>query len=158
MTEHILCFNITSPQGQRFGWTQYQCDKRFKSDMYRLCEKKYGSKKRWFSWPTKYKRCKFFARWYYRAVRVFGRFHWTNPSEHWCRKGCTKALGNPFKPLKVTDDNGNDKYISLKLENYKKHKLADLADKWTRHVVQGEIKDCSRAYVYTFLMSFHVSC
>ena len=97
--------------------------------MYRLCEKKYGSKKRWFSWPTKYKRCKFFARWYYRAVRVFGRFHWTNPSEHWCRKGCTKALGNPFKPLKVTDDTGNDKYISLKLENYKKHKLADLSDK-----------------------------
>ena len=126
VTEHILCFNITSPQGQRFGWTQYQCDKRFKSDMYRLCEKKYGSKKRWFSWPTKYKRCKFFARWYYRAVRVFGRFHWTNPSARWCRKGCTKALGNPFKPLKVTDDIGNDKYISLKLQNYKKTQARQL--------------------------------
>ncbi|CAH3020341.1 unnamed protein product [Porites evermanni] len=95
--KHDVCYSC----GQRFGWTQYQCDKRFKSDMYRLCEKKYGSKKGWFSWRTKYKRCKFFARLYYRTVRAFGRFHWANPSERWCRKGCTKALGNPFKPLNV---------------------------------------------------------
>ena len=41
----------------------------------------------------------FFADLYYKSVRIFGRFCWSNPSENWC-KGCTKSLGDPFKPLR----------------------------------------------------------
>ncbi|CAH3153867.1 unnamed protein product [Porites lobata] len=96
--KHDVCYSC----GQRFGWTQNQCDRRFERDMYRLCKKEHGSKKRWlFSFPSKYQRCKGFARLYYRAVRTFGKYYWSDPSERWCSEGCTRALGNPFKPLNI---------------------------------------------------------
>ena len=89
-----------STQGQNFGWNRSDCDKTFKQDMYMLCDKKYGRKKRWISLlASKIKRCKFFADLYYKSVRIFGRFYWSNPSENWC-KSCTKDLGDPFKPLR----------------------------------------------------------
>ena len=89
-----------STQGQNFGWNRSDCDETFKQDMYMLCDKKYGRKKRWISLlASKIKRCKFFADLYYKSVRIFGRFYWSNPSENWC-KNCTKDLGDPFKPLR----------------------------------------------------------
>ena len=83
-----------------FGWNRSDCDETFKQDMYMLCDNKYGRKKRWISLlATKIKRCKFLADLYYRSVRIFGRFYWSNPSENWC-KSCTKSLGDPLKPLR----------------------------------------------------------
>ena len=65
-----------------------------------IYDKKCGRKKRWISLlASKIKRCKFFADLYYKSVRIFGRFYWSNPSENWC-KSCTKDLGDPFKPLR----------------------------------------------------------
>ena len=91
-----------STQGQRFGWNRSDCDKTFKQDMYMLCDKKYGRKKRWISLlASKIKRCKFFADLYYKAVRTAGSLYWANPSEDWCKKICTEALGDPSKPLDV---------------------------------------------------------
>ena len=91
-------FKFTSTQGQRFGWNRSGCDNTFKQDMYRLCEKQFS---RLISWPTKYERCKFFADLYYKAVRTAGSLYWANPSEGWCKKICTEALGDPSKPLDV---------------------------------------------------------
>ena len=93
-------FRIMSTQGQNFGWNRSGCDNTFKQDMYILCDKKYGRKKRWISLlASNIKRCKFFADLYYKSVLIFGRFYWSNPSEHWCKR-CTKDLGDPFKPLR----------------------------------------------------------
>ena len=104
-----------STQGQNFGWNRSDCDETFKQDMYMLCDKKYGHKKRWISLlASKIKRCKFFADLYYKSVRIFGRFYWSNPSENWC-KNCTKDLGDPFKPLRHYIKNVT--YMNFQLTN-----------------------------------------
>ena len=88
MTEHMLIFGSFFLD---FGWNRSDCDETFKQDMYTLCDNKYGRKKRWISFlATKIKRCKFLADLYYRSVRIFGRFYWSNPSENWC-KSCVKV-------------------------------------------------------------------
>ena len=102
-----------STQGQNFGWNRSDCDKTFKQDMYMLCDKKYGRKKRWISLlASKIKRCKFFADLYYKSVRIFGRFYWSNPSENWC-KSCTKDLGI----LSSLSDIKNVTYMNFQLAN-----------------------------------------
>ena len=102
-----------STQGQNFGWNRSDCDETFKQDMYMLCDKKYGRKKRWISLlASKIKRCKFFADLYYKSVRIFGRFYWSNPSENWC-KSCTKDLGI----LSSLSDIKNVTYMNFQLAN-----------------------------------------
>ena len=102
-----------STQGQNFGWNRSDCDETFKQDMYMLCDKTYGHKKRWISLlASKIKRCKFFADLYYKSVRIFGRFYWSNPSENWC-KSCTKDLGI----LSSLSDIKNVTYMNFQLAN-----------------------------------------
>ncbi|CAH3116095.1 unnamed protein product, partial [Porites lobata] len=77
--KHGVCYSC----GQNFGGNRSGCEKSFKQDMYMLCDKKYGRKKRWISLlASKIKRCKFLADLYYKSVRIFGRFYWSNLSEN----------------------------------------------------------------------------
>lgn len=94
-------------QGEKYGWNQGQCDKAFKRDMYKLCEKK--ARKRWFfpiPNPTdllnKVKRCKKYgADVYYKAVATFGKLYWEKNPPSWCNPLCAKNLGDPTKLLEV---------------------------------------------------------
>lgn len=72
--------------------------------MYKLCEKRYGSRKRWFmSWVmNKVERCKKLgANVYHKAVVVAGRWYWAKVSPKWCTKACAKRLGDPSTSLKL---------------------------------------------------------
>ena len=102
-----------STQGQNFGWNRSDCDKTFKQDMYMLCDKKYGRKKRWISLlASKIKRCKFFADLYYKSVRIFGRFYWQiHP-----RTG-VKAVLRILGILSSLSDIKNVTYMNFQLAN-----------------------------------------
>lgn len=89
--KHDVCYYC----GELYRWNQEQCDKAFKRDMYKLCER---NGKRWFIGDllTKEKRCKSLgADAYYTAVRIAGHLHWEKNSPPWCQKACAKDLGDP---------------------------------------------------------------
>ena len=126
-----------STQGQNFGWNRSDCDETFKQDMYMLCDKKYGRKKRWiFLLASKIKRCKFLADLYYKSVRIFCRFYWSNLSEN---------LGI----LSSLSDIKNVTYLNFQLANTSNWNTCSMISE-RLDVAQSEIKDCSRAYVHVF--------
>ena len=102
-----------STQGQNFGWNRSDCDETFKQDMYMLCDKKYGRKKRWISLlASKIKRCKFFADLYYKSVRIFGGF----ASQIHPRTG-VKAVLSLLGILLSLSDIKNVTYMNFQLAN-----------------------------------------
>ena len=63
-------------------------------------------------WHQRSNDVSFFADLYYKSVRIFGRFYWSNPSENWC-KSCTKDLGI----LSSLSDIKNVTYLNFQLAN-----------------------------------------
>ena len=99
---------MTFFQGQQYKWKRLDCDNSFKQDMYKLCDKQIGRRKRWsMGWVAqllmnKEKRCKKLgADLYYHAVRVAGGSYWSKVSPDWCKAACVKGLGDPFTSLKL---------------------------------------------------------
>ncbi|XP_015751740.1 PREDICTED: uncharacterized protein LOC107331644 [Acropora digitifera] len=94
--KHDVCYYC----GQHWGWSQRDCDERFKKDMYKLCESKYGKKRIFGSLFNKERLCKSAgADVYYAAVRTGGHLYYESKSPDWCKETCTKNYGDPFKSL-----------------------------------------------------------
>ena len=89
-------------QGQRWGWSQKDCDERFKTDMYKLCEVKIGRKRFFKNLFDKVKLCKNTgADVYYSAVRTAGHVYYENVSPNWCKEICTKEYGDPAVEISI---------------------------------------------------------
>ncbi|KAK2558756.1 Conodipine-P3 [Acropora cervicornis] len=85
--KHDVCYYC----GAYYGWRRKACDKAFKRDMRRACN-------RISSWWVR-SDCKRATWYYYRGVRLFGRCHYENPSPAWCKKSCTIRHGSPYRVL-----------------------------------------------------------
>eukprot|EP00795_Rhopilema_esculentum_P001454 gene1454-15878_t len=117
---HGHAFHWNSSKGVKRGWSRYDCDQAFLSDMEAICDKHYGSgRKRSFwesfkhglklageisKWPfitEQPQNCKQGAKIYFMAVDFFASPNYNNPSPDWCDNPCVIPRGNPNNMLKI---------------------------------------------------------
>ncbi|XP_057314251.1 uncharacterized protein LOC130655502 [Hydractinia symbiolongicarpus] len=84
--KHDVCYNC----GKLRGWTQKECDERFRKDMLKICSCKYD---KWYQAAGK-TQCQGYAYTYYGIVRAAGSNFYLKNSHDYCSNDCVLRRGS----------------------------------------------------------------